>query len=117
MTIADEVKQMLASVGDDGRLRALVDAQTAIVVAKYGQTFDDNVKESRAKAVHIVQELIDAMQYSVWLKNDYTSEYIFNYLKTDLDIWARTAQMLVSEFNLTLEELTFKESHSASGAA
>ena len=43
--------------------------RTAAGVAKYGQRLDDNHQPDRAKAVHLVQEELDAMQYSLWLGN------------------------------------------------
>lgn len=68
----------------EGRARALlsptladcVQQRTAAGVAKYGQTLDDNHQPDRAKAVHLVQELLDAIQYALWLGDDGLAEML-----------------------------------------
>jgi len=35
---------------------------------KYGQRLEDNHQPDRAKAVHLIQELLDAAQYAAWLE-------------------------------------------------
>lgn len=111
MTIAEQVKEVLASTGDDGRLRMLVDVQTEIGVKKYGQTLDDNKKEPKAKAVHIIQELIDAMQYSQWLLNDATDERAVNTLTYNIKQYAIHCNSLMFLYDLTMEDLLVKEQH------
>jgi len=68
--------------------------RTRAGVKKYGQTLDDNHQPDRAKAVHLVQELLDATQYAVW---------------ADLPDVAATAGRLANtvqkQFGLTADEI------------
>lgn len=41
--------------------------RTAIGVAKYGQRLDDNHQPERDKAIHFIQEQLDALQYALWM--------------------------------------------------
>lgn len=63
MTIEAEVVRVLNPV-----LAKCLTQRTAAGVAKYGQRLEDNEQPVRAKAVHLVQELLDAAQYAAWLK-------------------------------------------------
>ncbi|ULH18252.1 hypothetical protein MF271_22565 (plasmid) [Deinococcus sp. KNUC1210] len=60
-TIAERIKKHLSPL-----LVAAVDTRTAEGLKKYGQLLDDNHKPDRAKAVHLLQELLDAAQYGTW---------------------------------------------------
>ena len=63
-TIEDQGRALLGSI-----LGEVLAQRTAAGVAKYGQTLDQNHQPDRAKAVHLVQEELDAMQYALWLGN------------------------------------------------
>lgn len=62
MSIADQTKALLT----DPRLHALVDAQTARGIAKYGHTLDDYDAPQRVRVGHMVQDWIDTVQYALW---------------------------------------------------
>lgn len=51
-------------------LAECIKQRTAAGISKYGQRLDDNHQPDRAKAVHLVQELLDATQYALWLEWD-----------------------------------------------
>ena len=99
--IAETAKLLL-----DPRLHAVVDTRTAEGLAKYRQTLDDNLKSEREKVAHLMQELLDAIQYALW--------------QTDPELALRLAAManelLASMPDLTYEALTFKERHSGAAA-
>lgn len=61
-TIEEQGRALLGPV-----LGEVLAQRTAAGVAKYGQRLDDNHQPDRAKAVHLVQELLDAVQYALWL--------------------------------------------------
>ncbi|WP_019008960.1 hypothetical protein [Deinococcus aquatilis] len=61
-TIEDQARHLLNPV-----LGECVRQRTAAGVAKYGQRLDDNYQPHEAKAVHLVQELMDACQYALWM--------------------------------------------------
>ena len=63
-TIEEQGRALLGPV-----LGSVLAQRTAAGVAKYGQRLDDNHQPDRAKAVHLVQEELDAMQYALWLGN------------------------------------------------
>ena len=107
MTIADTVKNYFMDLPD---IQALINNQTRIGLEKYGQTLDDNEKDNKAKAVHIVQELIDTMQYFVWLQKTYPLHSV--YIEYLLDNYRINIAWLYGVFELTVEDLTFKEGHS-----
>lgn len=48
------------------RLHEVIDQRTALGWKKYGQSLDENVKTDDDKCVHLIQELLDAMQYVEW---------------------------------------------------
>jgi hypothetical protein len=97
-TIADRVRPYLSPL-----LAQALDTRTAEGLRKYGQTLDNNHKPDRAKAVHLLQELIDASQYAEWLEVD----SMLTPLLTNL------ANQIADGFHdLTLDELLFKEGHS-----
>ena len=99
--IAEAAKLLL-----DPRLHAVVDTRTAEGLAKYGQTLDDNLKSEREKVAHLMQELLDAIQYALW--------------RTDPELALELADManklLASVPDLTFKVLTFKERHSGAVA-
>ncbi|WP_295823197.1 hypothetical protein [uncultured Deinococcus sp.] len=51
-------------------LAVCVQQRTRLGIQKYGQRLDDNVQDVVSKAVHLVQELLDAVQYALWLDDD-----------------------------------------------
>lgn len=55
-------------------LAECVRQRTAAGVAKYGQTLDDNHQPMRARAVHLIQELLDGVQYALWCDDPATAE-------------------------------------------
>ncbi len=71
MSIEDQARALLNPV-----LGECVRQRTAAGVAKYGQRLDDNHQPHRAKAVHLVQELLDASQYALWMGDSYWASEI-----------------------------------------
>ncbi len=61
-TIAEQAKRLLT----DPRLHALVDAQTARGLEKYGHTLDDYDAPQEVRLAHLTQDLLDATQYALW---------------------------------------------------
>lgn len=115
--IAERIKQFLVPA-----LHPVVDARVEEGLRKYGQTLDDNVKPERAKAVHQLQELLDAMNYRAWRANDTVGErpgtaeladHAERRQDLDLSQLARMANDLVrTEFpDLILEEMLYREGH------
>ncbi|ADY27801.1 hypothetical protein Deipr_2701 (plasmid) [Deinococcus proteolyticus MRP] len=45
-------------------------------VLKYGQYLDDNHQPQRARAVHLVQELLDGANYALWLASPIRSRLL-----------------------------------------
>ena len=108
--IAEEVKSALGSP----LLRQVVDARVALGVKKYGQTLDDNEKPDRAKAVHLIQELLDAMQYVTW----HGWGKVLPFGDVILMQLAHDADYVAAEYpDLTMDELLFSEGHSGAGRA
>lgn len=75
-------------------LADVVRQRTALGVAKYGQRLDDNHQPSRARAVHLVQELLDAVQYALWLGDPRTASRC-----------AGEAEVITRRYELTSEEI------------
>ena len=98
--IAERCKLLL-----DPTLHAVVDHRAAEGLRKDGQTIDDNAKPRRAKAVHLMQELLDAMQYVAWGAVPGAAGDALAVMANDL---------LEATPGLTFEALTFKEGHSGS---
>ena len=72
--------------------------------AKYGQYLSDNPRTEREKAVHQLQELLDALNYELW--REQPAEWRVKLL------CALALDLLNAFPDLTLAELTFKEGHS-----
>jgi hypothetical protein len=98
MTIADKTKDFFHTQA----LKDLVDFQVERGIAKYGQTLDDNQKEPAQKAIHALQEIVDAMQYMNWLGDERT-QLVNAYL-------AATAEYLYGKYCEGLD-LTHKEGY------
>lgn len=60
--IEERARQLLNPV-----LSEAVKQRTEAGVKKYGQRLDDNHQPERAKAIHLIQELMDGCQYALWL--------------------------------------------------
>lgn len=76
------------------RLAACIRQRTQLGIRKYGQRLDDNPQPERAKAVHLVQELLDGMQYAIWLEDVGLAE--------DLAI---RAEKIARKYRLTFTEI------------
>lgn len=97
--IADRIRPMLSPL-----LAEALDTRTQEGLRKYGQTLDDNHKPDRAKAVHLLQELLDAAQYSEWLGAVYAP------------LLCEIANEVAADFpDLTLEELLHREGYREGG--
>jgi hypothetical protein len=101
VTIADEVK----SRTNNPRLHALIDAQTARGIAKYGQTLDENDAPLANRLVHFIQECVDAAQYAHWIVrhddvSDWDAPSLIFYADVMLCAAARAAKMLPAEVDL-----------------
>lgn len=105
--IAETAKLLL-----DPRLHAVVDTRTAEGLAKYGQTLDADVKSRREKGAHLMQELLDAIQYAIWQADP--ERPLSASLARRLASMAN--ELLASMPDLTYEALTFKERHSGAAA-
>lgn len=105
--IAEAAKRLL-----DPRLHAVVDTRTAEGLAKYGQTLDADVKSRREKGAHLMQELLDAIQYAIWQADP--ERPLSASLARRLASMAN--ELLASMPDLTYEALTFKERHSGAAA-
>ena len=68
--------------------------RTELGVKKYGQRLDDNEQDERSKAVHVIQELLDAAQYAEWMGHSYSVSVL-----TDL------ANVYQGMYELTAEEI------------
>lgn len=88
-TIEAQAQALLGPV-----LAEAVRQRTAAGIAKYGQRLDDNHQPDRAKAVHLAQELLDAIQYALWLGNERQAARL-----------ATEAEITAAVFGLTLEEI------------
>ena len=116
-SIAEHIKGYLLPA-----LHPVVDARVEEGIKKYGQTLDDNVKPERAKAVHQLQELLDAMKYRRWRSTATvgerfpTREQVYLAARrqdVDLSRLADMANEIIQEFpDLTLDEMLFREGHS-----
>lgn len=89
LTIEDTGRALLGPV-----LAEVLKQRTAAGVAKYGQRLDQNHQPDRAKAVHLVQEELDAMQYALWLGNTRKAAR-----------HATEAEITAATYDLTLEEI------------
>ena len=100
--IAEKVKNNLPT-----SLHAVIDTRVELGWKKYGQSLDDNVKTDRQKAVHLLQELLDAMQYVEWggLKTVGSRYVVRENLKECIQL------ILTENFDLTLDELGWKEGY------
>lgn len=105
--IGEQAKELLLPA-----LHAVVDARTAEGVRKYGQTLDQNIKPQRAKVVHLLQEILDALQYVLWgAAEDRQADVMCMQL-------AGMANALISQYSdLDLTELLYKEGHSSQHSA
>lgn len=102
--IAEAAKLLL-----DPRLHAVIDTRTAEGLAKYGQTLvDANVKSECERAAHLMQELLDAIQYAIWRADPELP--VGGSLA--LGLAAMANELLASMPDLTYAALTFKEGHS-----
>lgn len=90
MTIEDRVKAHLNPV-----LAECLTQRTAAGVAKYGQRLDDNEQNASAKAIHLIQELLDAAQYAMWIGDPLTMRQLTG-----------MANEFQKIFHLTAEEIT-----------
>ncbi len=59
--IAENVKAALPI-----KFHKVIDTRVQLGWKKYGQSLDDNIKTERQKAVHLLMELFDALQYLEW---------------------------------------------------
>lgn len=89
MTIEDRVKAHLNPV-----LAECLTQRTAAGVAKYGQRLDTNNQPVKARAVHLIQELLDAAQYALWVGDHYAMAF-----------FAETANIYQVQHALTAEEI------------
>ncbi|MFK7601872.1 hypothetical protein ACI3L1_06635 [Deinococcus sp. SM5_A1] len=89
VTIEDQARAILSPV-----LGECIRQRTAAGVAKYGQTLDDNHQPRRAKIVHLVQELLDGVQYALWVGYPDIADRL-----------ASEADALADLFGLTAEEI------------
>lgn len=115
--IAEHIKGYLLPA-----LHPVVDARVEEGIRTYGQTLDDNVKPERAKAVHQLQELLDAMKYRRWRSTATVGErpgtpeladLAERRQEMDLARLAGMANEIIQEFpDLTLDEMLFREGHS-----
>ena len=72
---------------------------------KYGQYLSQNTKPERHKAVHALQEDMDALLYELWAQSPSARR---------IELRLELMRNRLAEFpDLTFEELTFKEGHSA----
>lgn len=63
MTIEQKAEQMLQ--GNDVLIEVLK-SRNAYGLKKYGKSLDDNDIPERERAIHAIQELLDAGQYLIW---------------------------------------------------
>lgn len=103
-TIAESTKQHLKSQA----LKDLVDIQTRKGIREYGQTLDENTKPASAKAVHIIQEIVDLIQYLEWYKTGpYGYSLIHNLSDVTIPLLSLLADSLINNYpNI---DLTHKE--------
>ncbi|WP_407538897.1 hypothetical protein Q0M94_12025 [Deinococcus radiomollis] len=99
--VAEQAKALLLP-----KLHPVIDTRTSGGVKKYGQTLDQNIKPQRAKVVHLLQELLDALQYVLWgAVDDEQSDVMASRL-------AGMANDLIRQYpDLTLNEMLFKEGY------
>jgi DNA-binding CsgD family transcriptional regulator len=88
-TIEQKARALLNST-----LGECVRQRTRAGVKKYGQTLDDNHQPDRAKAVHLLQELMDACQYAIWAE-----------LPDVAATAGRLANTVQKQFQLTADEI------------
>ena len=100
--IAEKVKNRLPV-----ELRAAIDTRVELGWKKYGQSLDDNIKTPRQKAVHLLQELMDALQYVEWggITKPASKALVVSHLGDCIKI------VLGENLDLTLDELTWKEGY------
>lgn len=60
LTIEDQARVLLGP-----ELGECISQRTQLGIAKYGQRLDDNDQPERAFAIHLVQELLDGIQYAL----------------------------------------------------
>lgn len=78
----------------DPVLAACLHQRTINGIEKYGQRLDDNIQPDQAKAVHLVQELLDGVQYALWLGRMSTAKRL-----------AAEANLIASEYQLTTAQI------------
>ncbi|MFC5846714.1 hypothetical protein [Deinococcus petrolearius] len=88
-TIEEQARALLNPV-----LGECVRQRTEAGVRKYGQTLDENEQPQREKAIHLIQELLDACQYALWMGHEYTAT-----------LCATIASDTQQTFKLTAEEI------------
>lgn len=76
------------------RLAACIRQRTQLGIRKYGQRLDHNPQPLRARAVHLVQELLDGIQYALWLGETQTASRL-----------AVEAILLSKKYALTVSEI------------
>lgn len=89
--IAERVKDLL-----NPALHPVVDARVEKGLQTYKMLLDDNVQPEVTKAVHLIEELLDSAQYTLWLSPR----------RTD---WATTLTMLVQEVVTEFPELVLDD--------
>ena len=95
MTIEEQARALLSPV-----LGECVRQRTEFGKAKYGQTLDHNHQSERAKVIHLMQELLDGVQYACWAG---LSSYAWEL--------AQMADDLRCTYNLTVEEIVSGGKH------
>lgn len=89
-TIEDQAQALL----ENPVLKEAVRRRAEAGVAKYGQRLEENHQPMKARAVHLVQELLDGCQYALWLGNSRAAARL-----------ATEADLTVALFGLTLTDI------------
>jgi hypothetical protein len=92
MTIEQKAIEMLQ--GDDVLIEVLK-SRNAYGLKKYGKSLDSNHATDEERAIHAIQELLDAGQYLIWLN---MKEEYYN------DIFVLASDLALM-FNLTAKEI------------
>lgn len=79
---------------DNPVLKEAVRLRTQAGIQKYGQRLEENRQTLSAKAVHLAQEELDALNYSVWM--GWTAK---------AERHAREAEITAAVFGLTLTDI------------
>jgi hypothetical protein len=92
MTIEQKAIEMLQ--GDDVLIEVLK-SRNAYGLKKYGKSLDDNDIPKRERAIHAIQELLDAGQYLDWCGFRMYTEYIYEVAKILQLYYHLTAQEII----------------------